>query len=135
MISLKKIVKCFSCILSLLQHTSFLWNLDSDAITKYLSIPEKRPAYRKDRPHSEFLCPLSPAFPSLPENEIDYRFEDTIVNQLHRWFQVSHIDFTNENLQELLKSVPSESLGSKILNIEHVLPKHLSSQKDFIPTN
>lgn len=42
--------------------------MDSEAITKYLTIPEKRPAYRRDRPHSDFLCPLAPAFPALPQN-------------------------------------------------------------------
>ena len=40
-----------------LQHTSFLWNFNS-ANMGYLSLPEKRPKYRVDRSHAEFLCKL-----------------------------------------------------------------------------
>lgn len=48
------------CIMSLSQHTSFLWELDSEAITRYLTLPPKRPEYRRSRPHSDFLCALGP---------------------------------------------------------------------------
>lgn len=40
-----------------LHHTSFLWNYKEENM-KYLSLPKKRPAYRKDRSHEEFLCTL-----------------------------------------------------------------------------
>lgn len=39
-------------------HTSFLWNF-SEANMEYLKMPNKRPAYRKDRDHKEFLTTLS----------------------------------------------------------------------------
>lgn len=40
-----------------LHHTSFLWNYREENM-KYLLLPKKRPTYRKDRPHEEFLCKL-----------------------------------------------------------------------------
>lgn len=40
-----------------LHHTSFLWNYDPRNM-QYLLLPKKRPAYRKDRSHEEFLCSL-----------------------------------------------------------------------------
>lgn len=38
-------------------HTSWLWEFEP-ARMKLLSIPEKRPAYRADRPHTDFLTTL-----------------------------------------------------------------------------
>jgi lipoate-protein ligase A len=38
-------------------HTSFLWDFDPGNM-QYLALPEKRPAYRDDRDHNEFLCRL-----------------------------------------------------------------------------
>ena len=40
-----------------LHHTSFLWDY-SEKNMDYLLLPEKRPKYRHNRPHSEFLIPL-----------------------------------------------------------------------------
>lgn len=40
-----------------LHHTSFLWNYKSENMT-YLQLPSKRPKYRQDRAHHEFLCSL-----------------------------------------------------------------------------
>ncbi|KAG5177668.1 Biotin/lipoate A/B protein ligase family [Tribonema minus] len=40
-----------------LHHTSFLWAY-SPEVMRYLTLPEKRPAYRRDRPHASFLTPL-----------------------------------------------------------------------------
>lgn len=44
-----------------LHHTSFLWDYDPDNM-RYLTLPVKRPAYRGDRPHDEFLVKLQPYF-------------------------------------------------------------------------
>ena len=41
-----------------LHHTSFLWDYDSDNM-QYLTLPDKRPDYRLDRSHDEFLVRLS----------------------------------------------------------------------------
>ncbi len=40
-----------------LHHTSFLWDYKKENM-EYLQMPEKRPKYREDRGHLEFLCRL-----------------------------------------------------------------------------
>ena len=42
-----------------LHHTSFLWDYDPENM-KYLTLPQKRPEYRGNRPHGEFLVKLRP---------------------------------------------------------------------------
>lgn len=49
-----------------LHHTSFLWDYDP-AKMEYLLLPEKRPNYRQDRSHTDFLCTLRPQFPKRDE--------------------------------------------------------------------
>ncbi|KAJ1418569.1 hypothetical protein B484DRAFT_400440 [Ochromonadaceae sp. CCMP2298] len=51
-------------------HTSFLWHFDP-AMMGYLQLPSKRPAYRNDRPHTDFLAQVSAVLPpsrSSPEH-------------------------------------------------------------------
>ena len=45
----------------LLHHTSFLHTVDTDALTRLLLMPPtvRRPAYRQDRPHSEFVTSVA----------------------------------------------------------------------------
>ena len=45
-----------------LHHTSFLWDINASNMA-LLKIPEKRPAYRRDRPHEAFLTCLREALP------------------------------------------------------------------------
>jgi lipoate-protein ligase A len=40
-----------------LHHTSFLWDYDQSNMD-YLTLPEKRPEYRGDRSHDDFLVKL-----------------------------------------------------------------------------
>jgi lipoate-protein ligase A len=40
-----------------LHHTSFLWDY-SEKNMDYLRLPAKRPKYRENRPHTDFLCRL-----------------------------------------------------------------------------
>jgi lipoate-protein ligase A len=40
-----------------MHHTSFLWDYAPKNM-EYLQLPKRRPAYRKDRPHEDFLCRL-----------------------------------------------------------------------------
>ena len=42
-------------------HSTFLWDF-SPANMEYLLLPQKRPAYREDRPHTEFLTKLCDHF-------------------------------------------------------------------------
>ena len=41
-----------------LHHTSFLWDYDDINMERYLKLPDKRPDYRVDRSHEEFLVKL-----------------------------------------------------------------------------
>jgi lipoate-protein ligase A len=43
----------------LLFHGSFLLNLDLSLVEQTLHMPSKRPQYRRDRPHKEFLANLN----------------------------------------------------------------------------
>jgi lipoate-protein ligase A len=44
-----------------LHHTSFLWDYEPENM-EYLALPQKRPEYRGDRAHGEFLVKLRPYF-------------------------------------------------------------------------
>jgi lipoate-protein ligase A len=46
-----------------LHHTTFLWDYDPLNMN-YLLHPKKMPAYRNNRPHTDFICRLSDYFPS-----------------------------------------------------------------------
>lgn len=45
-----------------LHHTSFLWDYNPEKM-EYLYLPKKRPQYRQDRRHSDFLCTLKEYHP------------------------------------------------------------------------
>ena len=44
-----------------LHHTSFLWDYINDHM-EYLALPDKRPAYRGDRKHDDFLVKLKDVY-------------------------------------------------------------------------
>lgn len=62
-----------------LLHTSFLWNFTPQKMA-YLLHPEKTPKYRNNRPHSDFLTPLSSHLPSKTS------FLDSLLNHIHNTF-------------------------------------------------
>lgn len=45
-----------------LHHTTFLWSYQQK-LMDYLLLPKKRPQYRQDRDHNDFVCTLKPHFP------------------------------------------------------------------------
>lgn len=47
-----------------LHHTSFLWDYQNERM-KCLLLPKKRPAYRLNRSHNDFLCKLKAFAPSV----------------------------------------------------------------------
>jgi lipoate---protein ligase len=49
-----------------LLHTSFLWNFSANKMS-YLLLPKKRPEYRQNRSHTDFLCSLHTLFPKKEE--------------------------------------------------------------------
>lgn len=69
----------------LVHHTTFLFDLTEEQMS-YLLLPEKKPAYRENRSHLDFLTPLKNHYPSMPKltesikKELEKRFK--IVNAL-----------------------------------------------------
>lgn len=53
-----------------LHHTSFLWDYDEKNM-EYLSLPSKRPKYRQDRSHTDFLCRVKSHVSSQPEDLVE----------------------------------------------------------------
>lgn len=58
-----------------LHHTSFLWDYEQQNM-EYLSLPAKRPDYRGDRQHKDFLVKLADVY-SSPNTKLDH-FLDTL---------------------------------------------------------
>eukprot|EP00540_Astrosyne_radiata_P001427 CAMPEP_0116821998 /NCGR_PEP_ID=MMETSP0418-20121206/24_1 /TAXON_ID=1158023 /ORGANISM="Astrosyne radiata, Strain 13vi08-1A" /LENGTH=313 /DNA_ID=CAMNT_0004450063 /DNA_START=19 /DNA_END=961 /DNA_ORIENTATION=- len=50
-----------------LHHTSFLWDFDTENM-EYLTLPTKRPEYRSNRSHEDFLVKLGNVYPGLRPN-------------------------------------------------------------------
>eukprot|EP01036_Dinobryon_divergens_P024353 gene24350-32795_t len=70
-------------------HTSFLWNFDAKKMG-YLKIPKKRPAYRGDRNHGDFITSLSDKISSVED------FEDALQQELSRHYTVTRsTDFSD----------------------------------------
>jgi len=68
-------------------HTSFLWDWDA-ACMEYLQLPAKRPEYREDRTHSDFLLRLRDAAPA-PEDASDGELLLRHIEfELGNWFDV-----------------------------------------------
>ncbi|HSX10673.1 MAG TPA: lipoate--protein ligase family protein [Chlamydiales bacterium] len=63
-----------------LHHTSFLWDYSEENMA-HLRLPEKRPQYRKDRSHSDFLTRLK--VHSLSPNTLIQKLKETIVKRLY----------------------------------------------------
>lgn len=62
-----------------LHHTSFLWDYRAENM-KCLLLPKKRPAYRKDRSHEEFLCRLKEF---APMERLIEQLKDELVKQFY----------------------------------------------------
>lgn len=83
-----------------LHHTSFLWDYRPENMD-YLLLPSKRPAYRANRSHQEFLCCLKEREKS-PEHMIQ-KIRDELVKQfyisefdLETWEEKPHRKATKE---------------------------------------
>ena len=51
-----------------LHHTSFLWDYQPENMA-YLKLPSKRPKYRQDRSHEDFLVKLCEVYPQLTRRD------------------------------------------------------------------
>ncbi|MBI4431950.1 MAG: hypothetical protein HY592_00495 [Candidatus Omnitrophica bacterium] len=74
----------------LLFHGTFLLNFDLTRIEKTLTIPEKQPAYRKNRPHKDFLTNIG-----VPADKIKKTLEKT-------WqAEKSRLEIPHDRIQKL----------------------------------
>jgi lipoate-protein ligase A len=69
-----------------LHHTSFLWDFDESKM-EMLRLPEKRPQYRSNRAHSDFLCTLKHHYKSKEE------LLDHLKKHLKTCFEVKTLEF------------------------------------------
>lgn len=86
-------------------HTSFLWDFDPKKM-EYLLLPQRRPQYRQDRAHHDFLCALKSKYPD----------KEKIVNSLKKnlvqKFNAQEVKFSS--LESIL-SLPHRQSTIKIL--------------------
>jgi lipoate-protein ligase A len=79
-----------------LHHTSLLWEVNERTMS-FLKMPNKRPAYRIDRSHGEFLTGLNQACPLLDST----RFVDVVIDCYAEALNATNI-VIHENDSELL---------------------------------
>jgi lipoate-protein ligase A len=80
-----------------LHHTSFLWDFDPHNMS-YLTLPSKRPQYRGDRDHTDFLVKLKDVYPGLTigdffkalKSESQAKFDLQVVNLPDVAFQIEN---------------------------------------------
>ena len=60
-----------------LHHTSFLWDYDTYNMEEYLLLPTKRPQYRHNRNHTNFLISLQTIYPLLQKQHFFTAMYDT----------------------------------------------------------
>ncbi|BBN12656.1 hypothetical protein MPTK1_5g21840 [Marchantia polymorpha subsp. ruderalis] len=86
-----------------LHHTSFLWDY-RDSRMAYLKVPERAPAYRQARDHSDFICRLQDFFPSREffvdsiAEGLEHHFilgEENLNDVVDEFAERSHISSTN----------------------------------------
>jgi lipoate-protein ligase A len=64
-----------------LHHTSFLWTYSQSM--GYLKLPQKRPDYRADREHSDFLVQLQQVYPDLNKDGFYESLRQVCDEQFH----------------------------------------------------
>ena len=63
-----------------LHHTSFLWDYDEENM-EYLTLPKKRPDYRQDRSHDEFLVKLKTVIDDTNNRSFFNAMKDACSNE------------------------------------------------------
>ena len=86
-------------------HTSFLWDYNYNTM-EYLKIPLKKPEYRGNRNHHDFLTKLKNYIPSLES------FENDIIQQLSLVYDINYID--DNNIDTIVNDLKNNSNNSNI---------------------
>ena len=71
-----------------IHHTSFLWDFNSEKMG-HLLMPQKRPSYRENRAHTDFLCKLKNYSPNL-DTLISY-----LKTELVKRFYMTNFDLSS----------------------------------------
>lgn len=77
-----------------LHHSSLLWKFDPSQMN-YLLLPSRRPSYREDRSHADFLCSLSSHWPSASH------FQAQLVGHLQHHFGIQKVE--GEELEKIAR--------------------------------
>lgn len=86
-----------------LHHTSFLWDYDEDFMKRYLQLPSKRPDYRKDKSHDDFLVKLKTHYEVLGRDS----FLEKVKAVVEEKFEVVEVVRLNDALELI-----NDELGS-----------------------
>lgn len=99
-------------------HTSFLWNFQEVNMT-YLRMPEKRPEYRNDRGHLDFLVRLCDA--TSPEMKVKGPsvLFDAVTTMAKRVFNIIEMDITQA--QQMLKDAPELNTNAAAVRTRNVI--------------
>ncbi len=81
-------------------HTSFLWTINPSHMA-LLKVPEKRPAYRRDRPHGDFLTCLRDVCHPHAKQEVFY---DALLHTLRQ--QAPNLTLVPATLEEAMLVLP-----------------------------
>lgn len=75
-------------------HSTFLWDMDINKLSRYLPMPQKQPSYRKQRKHQDFLTTIRPWFPN--KEDFINQFKAS-ASRLFSWK-----DFSNQETKQYL---------------------------------
>jgi lipoate-protein ligase A len=91
-----------------LHHTSFLWDFVEDHM-EYLRLPSKRPAYRADRSHLDFVTKLKDHYPHAAPTAIFGAMKTSL--QQPDSTNKGDIQLVDSNLREVLQLIDDELGG------------------------
>jgi lipoate-protein ligase A len=97
-----------------LHHTTFLWDYSEENM-KYLTLPKKRPEYRKDREHSSFLIKLKNAYQDQLEMNDFFQSMETVS---HKNFRLEPVTL-DEALSIMERVVDNNKNGSTAISGKH----------------
>jgi len=106
-------------------HTSFLWDYNPKRM-EYLKIPSKKPEYRGERNHKDFLTTLKENLPSMNE------FQNNIIEQLSTVYDVKLID--NNTIEKIVNDLKNESnnnIQSLIRTVNVDIENHIKKTEEL----
>lgn len=97
-------------------HTSFLWDFDNESMSKYLKHPNRKPEYRKNRKHEDFLIRLKDM--NIFQSKQD--FFDKLEKRIFELYQnewKENVDLSFEELGKQTEYIKkNQYFGTKFIN-------------------